>query len=577
VKVQVANVDPFSGWDVWIRTDPSILNARSVSIQGNLLAVNFSATLLLASQCVNGIGTGCGGDDGIGIVHSAAAALGSTSLPPGPTSGLLFTITYTVLNGGSGVSVIEIMRQVLVNGVTDSIVPASVSNGVYGSSADFGLELNPLFGSVVQGGEMRVNATISSFNGFTGQVNLTADSPLQAYVSPTSVFLAGDRTAVAQVFVSTTLCDSPLIYGLSIIGRSGNMSHTFLASPSVLFNTGSSPDFCISSPGRNTSVDAGSSGTFGFQLLGVNGLQATVSMTVSLIPTVPNGPSLVLLSNTLGVLNKRFSQGEIEISTSTKSPIGTYTMVVNATSGSHSHFLAAFLSVEPPQPTFTMNASSTSLTLAPRSNATDVIHLTSLFGFNAPVALGTNIQPFVPNGPTVSLSLYTSLLSGKLNSTLTVSASRDASIGSYNVTVFANGGGRFAFVVVRVDVAPLTPPSFIQFRWDRRVSVGNGGVETFLSGIFNPNKSTPIFVNIQVYGIDTTGTETFLLSTGVIELGSHQTLVNIPLTEHFGPTIVGSIFFFSASIYWSTTSAAPLITGSSRPGVPTSGTFTIIN
>jgi hypothetical protein len=252
-------------------------------------------------------------------------------------------------------------------------------------------------------------------------------------------------------------------------------------------------------------------------------------------------------------------------------------MVVNATSGSHSHFLAAFLSVEPPQPTFTMNASSTSLTLAPRSNATDVIHLTSLFGFNAPVALGTNIQPFVPNGPTVSLSLYTSLLSGKLNSTLTVSASRDASIGSYNVTVFANGGGRFAFVVVRVDVAPLTPPSFIQFRWDRRVSVGNGGVETFLSGIFNPNKSTPIFVNIQVYGIDTTGTETFLLSTGVIELGSHQTLVNIPLTEHFGPTIVGSIFFFSASIYWSTTSATPLITGSSRPGVPTSGTFTIIN
>jgi hypothetical protein len=577
VQVQVANVDPFSGWDVWIRTDPSVLKARTVTIQGNLLAVNFSATMSLVSECVNEIGTGCGADDGIGIVHSGAAALGSRSLPPGPTSGLLFTITYTVLNGGSGVSAIEITRQIIVNGVTGSIVPVDVSNGVYGSPADFGLELNPIFGSVTQGGEMMVNATISSFNGFTGQVNLTADSLLQAYVSPTSVFLAPGGSATAQIFASTTLCDTPSTYGLGIIGRSGNLSHTFLASPSVLPSANSNPGFCISSVETTASVFAGSSGTFDFQLFGLNGFQGTVSMTVSIIPIITNGPRVFLLSNTLGVLNRRFSIGQIEFTTSTATPQEAYTMIVNATFGSELHFLSATLVVKPPQPTFAMNASLAMLTLAPGSSTTDTIALTSLFGFSAPVALGTNIQPFVANGPIVSLSTYTLFLSQNINSTLTVSAPGDTTIGSYNVTVSANGGGSFAFVVIRVNVVPLTPPGFLQFRWDRRVSVSNGGVETFLSGISNPNKESSIFVSIQATGIDSTGDETFTLSTGVIQLAPHQTLLNIPLTEHFSPADVGSTFVFLASILWSTSPAALLITGSSRSGVPASGTFTIVS
>jgi len=577
VQVQVANIDPFSGWDIWIRTDPSVLNARSVSIEGNLLAANFSATLLLVSDCVNGIGAGCGADDGIGVVHSGAVALGSRSLPPGPTSGLLFTITYTVLNGQSGVSVIEIFREVIVNGVTDSIVPADVSNGVYGSPADFGLELNPLFGSVVQGGKMVVNATISSLNGFTGQVNLTSDSPLQAYVFPTSVFVAADGSTTAQIFVSTTLCDSPSVYGLSIIGTSGTLSHKLIASPSVLSKTNPGPGFCISSLETTANVSAGSAGTLDFLLFGVNGFQGTVSMTVAITPSFPNAPGVFLLSDTLGVLNKQFSVGQIEISTSTTTPQEDYTMIVNATFGSESHFLAATLSVKPPESTLALSAVSTSLTLAPGTNITDTISLVSLFGFTAPVALGTNIQPFVSNGPIVSLSSYTFVLSQTINSTLTVSAPRDATIGSYNVTVFANGGGRFAFVVVRVNIAALTPPGFLQFHWTRRLSISNGGIETFLAGISNPNKDTSIFVSIQLDGMDSSGSEIFVLSTGVIKLAPHQTLLNIPLVEKFSPADIGSSFIFSASILWGTSPGSLLITGSSRSSVPTSGTFVIIN
>jgi len=251
-------------------------------------------------------------------------------------------------------------------------------------------------------------------------------------------------------------------------------------------------------------------------------------------------------------------------------------MIVNATFGSESHFLAASLTVKPPQPTFAMNATSTFLTLAPGTNTTDTIGLTSLFGFSAPLALGTNVQPFVANGPIASLSRYTFTLSQTVNSTLTVSAPRDATTGSYNVMVFANGGGRFAFVVIRVSLVPLTPPGFVQFHWTRRVSVSKDGVETFLAGISNPNKDTSIFVTIQLDGMDSTGSETFMLSTGVIKLAPHQTLLNIPLTEPFGVADVGSTFIFSASILWGTNPGALVISGSSQEGVPASGTFTIV-
>jgi hypothetical protein len=576
VQVQVANVDPFTGWDVEVRVDQSVLNPTGVSIDGNLLASNFGATMLLVADCVNGQGTGCGGEDGPGIIHSAAAALGSRSVPPGPASGLLFTMTFTVLNGGSGVSLIEVIRQVIVNGVTDSLIDVSVADGVYGSAQDFGVELSPLFGSVSQGNETVVNATVLSFNGFTGEVNLTADSVLSAYAAPTSVFLPPDGSVTAQMFASTTLCDTPSAYSLSMVATSGNLTHNVMAFPNVVPNTSGNPDFCLIRFETSLSLNAGSSGNMSFLLRSENQFNGTVSMSIGLIPTLANSPTVSLQSNAVSMYPGGFGAGQINISTSTKTPIGDYTIIVNATADGLSHFLTEGLTILPPGPAITMSASSTTIAVAPGSNATDVITVKSLFGFDARVALGISIQPFITGGPHVSLSLFTFPLSTTTNSTLTVSAPRGTALGSYNITIFANGGGESASITVSLEVIPLKPAFFTQFQWTHKVSVQRGGIETFQIGVRNPNKNTPIFLNIQIDGIDSTGTEMLALSTGPIQLGPGQTLPNIVLTDVFNAGQIGTTFAFSGMIQWGTNPSALSITGSTQPGPPSSGIFTIV-
>ena len=99
VQVQVAGLDPFNGWDIQIQSNPSVVNATSLSIDGNLLAVNDSIQLFQVANCINGNSCHASGD-GMGVVHSAAFAIGS-QLPLGSSDGLLFTITYKVVGSGT--------------------------------------------------------------------------------------------------------------------------------------------------------------------------------------------------------------------------------------------------------------------------------------------------------------------------------------------------------------------------------------------------------------------------------------------------------------------------------------------
>src|SRR5712692_5050696 len=88
VKIQVANIDPFNAWDISVMSTPTVISPLSLTITGNLLAINFSTTAFELINCNNGIGTGCIATDGAGIAHSAVTGFGH---PPQstPSRGLL--------------------------------------------------------------------------------------------------------------------------------------------------------------------------------------------------------------------------------------------------------------------------------------------------------------------------------------------------------------------------------------------------------------------------------------------------------------------------------------------------------
>jgi hypothetical protein len=92
-QVNVTGMDPFDSWDVVVQADPSVLYPVSISVGGNMLG-----SVIEVANCINGSGSGCSINDNAGGAHSAANR--PSGVPVGG-SGLLFTITYRVVKGGS--------------------------------------------------------------------------------------------------------------------------------------------------------------------------------------------------------------------------------------------------------------------------------------------------------------------------------------------------------------------------------------------------------------------------------------------------------------------------------------------
>src|SRR2546422_151385 len=129
--VKVFQMDSFNTWDIQVAVDPTVLSPTSLTITPNTLTANFTVSELELTNCVNGAGSGCDPTkgDGPGVVHSAVFPLGSDPAVAS-ISGVLFNITYSVVNP-AGFTTVHLMNTNIVgNGVT--IVTTNV-DGTYGT------------------------------------------------------------------------------------------------------------------------------------------------------------------------------------------------------------------------------------------------------------------------------------------------------------------------------------------------------------------------------------------------------------------------------------------------------------
>jgi hypothetical protein len=94
VAVNVEGSEGFHGFTISVRADARYLNPTSFNLSGTVLESLGSPTVIFS--CINGIGTACIVDiDGPGVVSLTVQAPQGTSTIA-PTSGRLFTITYSV-------------------------------------------------------------------------------------------------------------------------------------------------------------------------------------------------------------------------------------------------------------------------------------------------------------------------------------------------------------------------------------------------------------------------------------------------------------------------------------------------
>src|SRR2546425_1754769 len=301
-QVKVANIDPFNGWDIYVKTDPTVINPTSISITGNLLAVNFSSTVKELINCVNNSGTGCTSNDGPGIAHSLVTIQGPVPMTK-PTSGLLFTITYTVT--GSGSSTVHLFNDLLFNG-SPFPVPHTTVDGSYGAPADFTISASPLSQSITQGQTATSTITVTSANGFSGMVILSASATPSLTNGPAATFdhdatVTTGTPGTATLSVATTTNTPFGSYTITITGTFGSTSHsaTFLLDLAAL----TAPDFTVfvTPTFLPTVLASYPSCCATVNVTSLNGFSGMVSLTQNTSPVVNNAPFASFSTSTVNL------------------------------------------------------------------------------------------------------------------------------------------------------------------------------------------------------------------------------------------------------------------------------------
>jgi hypothetical protein len=127
-------------------------------------------------------------------------------------------------------------------------------------------------------------------------------------------------------------------------------------------------------------------------------------------------------------------------------------------------------------------------------------------------------------------------------------------------------------------ITGVNQPVFSQVQFKHRLSLSkDGNAQIFRFGLLNPNNATTIFAQVEIDGIDGSGTTGFTLTSTVFTLSPLQTLNNQVLSQSFGPGSVGETWSVTMLIRWGTspTSLTQISTGT-NPGVPNGGSFTIV-
>ena len=456
VNVAIQNSASLTGFTIFVKTDNATLGPTSASIVGTVVK---SPTIL--GECINGkaIHGSCGVLDGPGIV--SLNVIGSFTGTTAPTTGLLFTITYSIkatpLAGAPVVFQTGCALSSNGNFCVNILTPSGGSAPEVLETATFvDSNLTYLLGANPSSLTLNVNSTATStinataFNTFTGTVGLaatvgnsTVTSRPTAGLSPGSISLTSHSTSGTVTLTVTSVPATPGgVYLVNVTGTVAGQPTRF----AVVTVTVPQPDFVAgASPNFVTGLNANATGTSTITLTSVNGFGGTVSLSLS--STAGITPSLARSS----LLVKASSLNSTTLSFKAKLS-GTYFVNVTGTCFSggecttpaQTHIATVTVKVVD----FTVTATTSSFNIQPKATvATNItVAPASLTGFTdnvtltvtAPTGLTGSFNCYpnvcsstVLKGPTVAV-----LGSGVVN--LTITASSTLGPGTFTVTVTAN-------------------------------------------------------------------------------------------------------------------------------------------
>ena len=413
--VKVAAIDSFNAFDVSVVTDASTLSGLNITAASagtgvpGLVRPNTKTSVFV--NCVEGLGSGCGINDGPGIVHYAVA-YNSSSTAGG--SGTLFTVNYQAANGGPFAvppfgAVVSPINSVIAS--AGNPVAISTASAVYGTpnpdfAASASTPVDQNNATLVPGSEGKSALTITSFGGFfdTVTISLGPISAASDFVSPTSVFVPAGGAASATIPVTVPLSTAPGTYHqtITVTGTTTGISHK-----TDLAIVVGSPQGAGLTCGSDISVVQGTTGANPVGIASQNGLFGGVFLSTS----TASGSGLTATTDPASVTIPAggSSAAVLYVAAAASAPLGTSMVTLSASFGGAAPSTCSInvTVLAAGSADFTLSSSDVSLIAIRGVKYTSTITVGNVAGFTGTVSTSVVVLPLVDKGPSVSVSAVT--------------------------------------------------------------------------------------------------------------------------------------------------------------------------
>lgn len=486
------------------------------------------------------------------------------------------TLTLTAASTASRGQYNAVIKGTYGNQTATTLLNITVEPPSFSLTADQPLQLG-------RGTSAGAPVNISPQNGFNGTVHLSA-AGLPAGVTATFSPNPASQNSTITLTASSTAALGQ--YNATVTGTSGSETETAPISVTIF-----APSFTLNGSGP-VSLNLGSSAQANVWISAQNGFTGSVNFSVSGLPSGVTGSFLPTPATDQTVLT---------LVGGSSAALGQYNITVTGVSGSQTAKTMIPLIIS--GNSFTLWSSG--LSVGQGTSASTFVNVNATTALSYPVQLTAS---GLPSGVTASFSPNPT--TG--NSGLTLTATKTASVGEFNVTLTGVGGGQKATTQIPVTVAvpsftvsgPYQPSlaqggSYTSTVWISPQYGFNGAVKLSLSGLpsgvtasFTPNPATsqstmtlmatsavtPGQYNVTLIG--TSGTQTakspFTLSIGApsftisdnggVSLGQGtSTTTNVYVSSSFG---------FVNAVTLSISGLPTGVTGSFSPN-PTTGQSTL--
>ncbi len=366
------------------------------------------------------------------------------------------TLTVSVAPGTyAGPYVITVIGSLETNTNTTTLVHYTTVLVTVPAIPNFQMLVNTGLLTLVQGSSGQVLLTLTSLNGFSGNITVTAEIiPQGPTVSPaqTTLTLTMNSTVETSLSVDARVNTPTGTYTLVLNATSAEISHPNSLEVTVIARP---PDFTLfASPSSVTLLQGGIASTT-LTVSGINGFSGLVNVAAYSLGYAPG------LQELFSPLNVTISQSSpnatltMTVSASSYTPPGSYNITVVgvgfASGGFEVHTIMIQVTVLA-RPDFTITASPTFINIVQGTTGSFTISMTSNYLFSGNVSLTALLTP---PGPAAYFSNSTVFIAeGSVAvSALTVAAG-SSPVGYYNVTLEAVAGSLSHQVVVNIYIAP---------------------------------------------------------------------------------------------------------------------------